>query len=46
MPKHTVKPIISDEFLDEVVKEINEQFGGPLNENDHRILQLDSEETR
>ncbi|MGG4155001.1 hypothetical protein [Peribacillus muralis] len=45
MPKHTVKPIISDEFLDEVVKEINEQFGGPLNENDHRN-QLDGEETR
>ncbi|WP_285769509.1 hypothetical protein [Peribacillus sp. SI8-4] len=44
MPKHTMKPIISDEFLDEVVKEINEQFGGPLNENNLRSPHLDSEE--
>lgn len=25
-------PIISDEFLEQVVKEINAQFGGPINE--------------
>ncbi|MDM5357335.1 bacitracin ABC transporter ATP-binding protein [Peribacillus sp. RS7] len=36
MHKKTKNPIISDEFLDQVVKEINEQFGGPINEkNDH-----------
>ena len=29
MPKKTDNPIISDEFLDRVVTEINEQYGGP-----------------
>lgn len=25
-------PFLSDDFLDELVKEINQQFGGPANE--------------
>jgi hypothetical protein len=25
-------PFLSDEFLDELTKEINQQFGGPTNE--------------
>lgn len=44
MAKNTMKPILSDEFLDEVVKEINEQFGGPLNENKHHLQHPDDEE--
>lgn len=27
-------PFLSDEFLDEVAKEINEEFGGPTYEQD------------
>ena len=30
-------PIISDEFLEHVVKEINAQFGGPINEKNDRF---------
>ncbi|WP_440970664.1 hypothetical protein ACSS6N_04635 [Peribacillus frigoritolerans] len=30
-------PIISDEFLEKVVKEINAQFGGPINEKNDRF---------
>jgi len=30
-------PIISDEFLEQVVKEINAQFGGPINEKNDRF---------
>lgn len=26
------RPLLTDEFLDEVVREINQQFGAPLNE--------------
>lgn len=32
MPQKTDNPIISDEFLDQVAKEINEQYGGPAKE--------------
>jgi hypothetical protein len=27
-------PFLSDEFLDEIAKEINEEFGGPTDEQD------------
>ncbi|MES9736055.1 hypothetical protein ABWK46_01730, partial [Peribacillus frigoritolerans] len=30
-------PIISDEFLEQVVKEINLQFGGTINEKNDRF---------
>lgn len=38
MHKKTNNPIISDEFLDQVVKEINAQFGRPINEKNDRFL--------
>ncbi|WP_152983785.1 hypothetical protein [Peribacillus muralis] len=45
MPKNTKQPIISDQFLDEVVKEINEQFGRPqLHEKNERLKHLEVEE--
>ncbi len=31
-------PIISDEFLDELAKEINQLYGGPTNEQDVEII--------
>jgi hypothetical protein len=26
------EPLLSDEFLDELAKEINQQYGGPIND--------------
>ncbi|MFD6210601.1 bacitracin ABC transporter ATP-binding protein [Peribacillus sp. NPDC060253] len=46
MPKNANNPIISDEFLDQVAKEINQQFGGPINEKNDRFQHGDDEERR
>ncbi|WP_350300147.1 bacitracin ABC transporter ATP-binding protein [Peribacillus frigoritolerans] len=46
MHKKTNNPIISDEFLDQVVKEINAEFGGPINEKNDRFQHRDDEERR
>lgn len=27
------KPLLSDDFLDELAKEINQQYGGPMNDH-------------
>ncbi|SNT52227.1 hypothetical protein SAMN05444672_1398 [Bacillus sp. OK838] len=37
-------PIISDEFLDSVVKEINDLFGRPINEKNDRFQHGDDQE--
>ncbi|MCK1981267.1 MULTISPECIES: hypothetical protein [Peribacillus] len=44
MHKKSNNPIISDEFLDQVVKEINAEFGGPINEKTDRLQHGDDEE--
>lgn len=44
MPKKTDNPIISDEFLDRVVTEINEQYGGPAKEKNDQYHNRDREE--
>ena len=44
MRKKTNNPIISDEFLTQVVKEINAQFGGPTNEKNDYFQHGDNEE--
>ncbi|MBT2665028.1 bacitracin ABC transporter ATP-binding protein [Bacillus sp. ISL-4] len=44
MHKKTNTPIISDDFLDQVVKEINAQFAGPINEKNDRFLHGDDQE--
>ncbi|MED3690434.1 bacitracin ABC transporter ATP-binding protein [Peribacillus butanolivorans] len=44
MPKKTDNPIISDEFLDRVVTEINEQYGGPAKEKNDPHQNRDREE--
>lgn len=44
MHNKTNNPIISDEFLDQVVKEINAQFGGPINEKNDRFQHGDDDE--
>ncbi|MFC9599111.1 bacitracin ABC transporter ATP-binding protein [Peribacillus butanolivorans] len=44
MPKKTDNPIISDEFLDRVVTEINEQYGGPAKEKNDQHHKRDREE--
>ncbi|CAH0288031.1 bacitracin ABC transporter ATP-binding protein [Peribacillus sp. NPDC101481] len=46
MHKKTNNPIISDEFLDQVVKEINAEFGGPIKEKNDRFQHRDDEERR
>ena len=35
------KPILSDEFLNELAKEINELYGGPDDEQDAEIVHHD-----
>lgn len=34
-------PFLSDEFLDELAKEINKQYGGPTNEQDPEPISND-----
>ncbi|MEJ9229942.1 bacitracin ABC transporter ATP-binding protein [Peribacillus butanolivorans] len=44
MPQKTDNPIISDEFLDQVAKEINEQYGGPAKEKNDQPHNRNREE--
>ncbi|MFE4897121.1 bacitracin ABC transporter ATP-binding protein [Peribacillus butanolivorans] len=44
MPQKNDNPIISDEFLDQVVKEINEQYGGPAMEKNDQHQNRDRDE--
>lgn len=37
------RPFLSDEFLDDLVKEINQQYGGPIKEQVTESLDKDLE---